>query len=129
MPQFNEYSSDGRTLMVKFTCGRCRREQIDALEDHKNDAPEGYGQLHDIKPPKGWKSLHGLGPLLCADCMRDYEAFMMGPGTKKSEAPQRRLRRGCKTCEKYGWNMPECAECNRENDYEWYEAKKENTEK
>ena len=29
--------------------------------------------------------------------------------------------RGCDTCAKKGWSMPECHECNKENDYKWYE--------
>ena len=75
MPRFNEYSRDGRTLLVKFTCRRCGKEQIDPLEDHKDDDHESYGYLHRIHPPKGWEDLlHG--PLLCPECVRAYAAFM-----------------------------------------------------
>lgn len=28
----------------------------------------------------------------------------------------------CKTCEKAGWSMPECAECNKANGYRWYSS-------
>ena len=31
------------------------------------------------------------------------------------------LIRGCDTCAKKGWDMPECRECNKKNDYKWYE--------
>lgn len=75
MPQFNEYSNNGRTLLVKFTCYRCGNEHIDPLEAHDNDTRESYGYLHYILPPPGWKELlHG--PLLCPDCVRAYEIFM-----------------------------------------------------
>lgn len=76
MPQFNSYSSDGRTLMVKFTCRRCGAEQTEPLKDCEKD-PEHYGHLFRLTPPAGWKDLlHG--PLLCADCYQKYLNFMEG---------------------------------------------------
>lgn len=77
MPSFNNYSADGRTIMVKFTCSRCGAEHIDPLELHRNDDDQSYGYLHRIKPPNGWKDLlHG--PLLCANCYQKYLKFMEG---------------------------------------------------
>ena len=81
MPTFNEYSSSGRTLLVKFTCRRCGKEHIEPLEAHDNDMNEGYGHLHHIRPPKGWEELlHG--PLLCPECVQAYKIFM---GNTKEE--------------------------------------------
>lgn len=76
MMRFNSFSSDGRTLLVKFTCLRCGKEHIDPLEAHKDDDPESYGHLHSIKPPKGWDNLLIHGPLLCPECLRAYALFM-----------------------------------------------------
>lgn len=85
MPQYNGYSSNGRTLMVRFTCARCGREQIDELEAHKDDDRESYGRLYYIKPPKGWGNLHIHGPLLCDACMRAYEAFINNSKAEEKE--------------------------------------------
>lgn len=75
MPHFNEYKSGGVTLMVRFTCKRCGRTQVENLEDMDKD-PESYGYLHNLKKPKGWNNLHIHGPLLCPECLQAYAAFM-----------------------------------------------------
>lgn len=72
---FNDYSRNGRTLLVKFTCRRCGAEQIDELEAHKDDDHESYGYLQSIKPPKGWEDLMH-GPLLCPECVSAFVEFM-----------------------------------------------------
>lgn len=74
---FNEYSEDGRTLMVMFTCKRCGIEFIDTLESHKDDDEGHFDFLHRIKPPPGWGTV-GYGDLLCPDCARKYKKFMNG---------------------------------------------------
>ena len=72
---FNSFSANGRTLMVKFTCCRCRAEKTETLEAHKNDDEDNYGFLHRLKPPEGWCDLlHG--PLLCPACLEAYVKFM-----------------------------------------------------
>ena len=52
MPNFNEYTDRGRTLMVKFKCFRCGVEHIDELEKYDKD-PQSYGYLHSLSLPKG----------------------------------------------------------------------------
>lgn len=76
MPQFNQYSADGRTLMVKFTCRRCGAEKTEPLKDCDKD-PEHYGYLRRLAPPKGWEDLLN-GPLLCEECYQKYLKFMEG---------------------------------------------------
>lgn len=79
MPQFEKYSEDGRTLMIKFICYRCKKEHIEPLELHDNDGGrEGtYGYLHNIKPPKEWKEIP-YSKLLCPGCYEKYQQFMKG---------------------------------------------------
>lgn len=73
--QFSEYSSNGRTLLVMFTCHRCGKGKLETLEEHDKDMSDSYGYLHHIKPPEGWKDLlHG--PLLCPECHEAYQLFM-----------------------------------------------------
>ena len=73
--QFNEYKSDGRELMVKFTCRRCKKELIEPLEDVGKRSSEVYGYLHNLRNPAGWwQAPHG--PLLCPDCFSAYESFL-----------------------------------------------------
>lgn len=76
MPQFNSYESEGRTLMVKFTCRRCGKEQIDPLEAHKDDDRESYGYLRYIKVPTGWCDHLINGSLLCPECVEALRCFM-----------------------------------------------------
>ena len=76
MPQFNKYSDDGRTLMVKFTCRRCKAEKIEMLKDCDKD-PESYGYLHSLTQPQGWVELP-YHLLLCEDCYQKYLKFMEG---------------------------------------------------
>ena len=75
MPQFNRYEDDGLMLMVKYTCQRCGRTQLEKLEDMDKD-PESYGHLHNLMRPKGWEKIHLHGPLLCPECIRAYVAFL-----------------------------------------------------
>ena len=73
---FNNYSGRGRTLLVKFTCRRCGFEKIDPLEAHKDDDPRGYGYLHYIDPPAGWREIMYGPMLLCPACIKALENFM-----------------------------------------------------
>lgn len=80
MPQFNEYKADGRELMVRFTCQRCRDYVVEPLTADKIES-ESYGHLRYVKKPEGWKELlHG--PLLCPKCFKAYQDFM-----QNKEAP------------------------------------------
>lgn len=81
MPNFNNYTDNGRTLMVKFKCHRCGVEHIDELEKYDKD-PQSYGYLHNLSLPKGWVDLlHG--PLLCPACVAKYKAFMEGEAVEE----------------------------------------------
>ncbi len=40
------------------------------------------------------------------------------------ELPEKKNSRGCDTCEKHGWSMPECVECNKANGYKWYRERR-----
>lgn len=74
MPHFNDYESDGRTLMVKFTCTRCGLNLIAPLKEHDTD-PESYGYLHHLKPSKGWGEIP-YNVLLCPECIQAFQDFM-----------------------------------------------------
>lgn len=75
MPQYNAYKSEGRTLMLKFTCCRCKKEHIDELEKCVQD--DDYGYLHNTKLPEGWRSVGRFGnQLLCDECFPKYVAFL-----------------------------------------------------
>ena len=34
--------------------------------------------------------------------------------------PLPKLPKPCDTCENNGWNMPQCRECNEQNEYKWF---------
>ncbi len=72
MPRFNSYSGYGRTLMVKFHCLRCKREEIDELSNR--DTNDGYGSLNAIEHPKGWET-YGFN-LLCPECAQALKDFI-----------------------------------------------------
>lgn len=71
MPQFHDYERDGRRLMVEFECSRCGGVRIEPLEPLVGD--EGYGYLHNLKRPEGWKEIWGL---FCPTCVSEFAAFM-----------------------------------------------------
>ena len=75
MPRFHDYESEGRKLLVLFTCQRCGATKTENLEDVDKDK-ESYGQLRSLNLPLGWHNLLGLGPLLCPKCSREYNDFM-----------------------------------------------------
>lgn len=76
MLQFNKYSDDGRTLMVKFTCYRCGASAIIPLSEAKIPS-DHYGHLHNIDPPTSmcWGELP-YNTILCPTCLKAYKEFM-----------------------------------------------------
>lgn len=74
MLQFNQYESNGRTQMIRFTCRRCGVQEIVPLTREMVDDTT-YGNLHFVKPPQGWEEL-SHGPLLCPACVEAYKDFM-----------------------------------------------------
>lgn len=69
----DKYSSQGRTLLVQFKCGRCGFELCKPFEEVDNDDVDGF--INRIKPPEGWEDLHGC-ILLCDACYEHYKQFM-----------------------------------------------------
>lgn len=76
MPQFNGYENGGRTLMVKFTCHRCKTTRIEELEPLDKKAGDHYGNLSFIGPPGGWSKWNYGNLLLCDDCTQKLKEFM-----------------------------------------------------
>lgn len=74
MLQFNKYSDEGRTLMVKFTCYRCG-ESVTIPLSEANVPSDHYGHLHNIDPPKPWDEIP-YNKILCPDCLKAYKEFM-----------------------------------------------------
>lgn len=38
------------------------------------------------------------------------------------------INKPCSECDKEGWSMPECAECNAKNDFRYFERKRDNND-
>ena len=79
MPCCNDFELNGRRLMIEFTCGRCGKKHIEpfALQYNKTE-----GNLQSYSPPKGWKDDSLYCPMLCAECNKQYEAFLNGSEVK-----------------------------------------------
>lgn len=80
MPTFKEYKADGRELMVRFTCQRCKDYVVEPLTENKI-ANDSYGWLHAIKKPEGWAELP-YNQLLCPKCYKAYQDFMHNKRTE-----------------------------------------------
>lgn len=77
--QINHYSSHGRTLLVKFTCNRCKKTETRPLKDCMTEIAEsGFRDLHDLRPPEGWENGGFYYPMFCPRCKKAYERFMNG---------------------------------------------------
>jgi len=68
-----ETKSDGRELMVQYTCQRCRGKVV--LPYDKVMHGEHYGYLRNSDLPDGWQPV-GYNSILCARCYEEYKAFM-----------------------------------------------------
>jgi hypothetical protein len=78
MIELNRFETHGRKLMVEFRCYRCKITEIRPLEDCTKEVTEGYRDLYDLRPPKGWKDGGFYYPMFCPDCKKAYEDFMKG---------------------------------------------------
>lgn len=68
-----ETKSEGRELMVEFTCRRCKRKKLERYEDVMKG--ETYGYLHASKLPEGWGTI-GYSSIACQECVAAYERFL-----------------------------------------------------
>ena len=71
--KMTETSGAGRTVLVQFECGRCRRKQAEPYE--KVMTGEHYGYLRNSKLPEGWKEIW-FHKIVCKECYEAYEKFM-----------------------------------------------------
>lgn len=77
MLQIPDYESRGRTLMVAFTCERCRRTEYRTLQEcTPKDSP--IRDLADLAAPKDWHDGGFYNHTLCPDCYAKYKAFING---------------------------------------------------
>lgn len=68
-----ETNSEGRELMVQFTCRRCKCKAILPYDEVMTG--EHYGYLHNSKLPPGWDKI-GYSSIVCEVCAKAYEEFM-----------------------------------------------------
>ena len=79
MPNCNSFELRGRRLMIEFTCGRCGKKHIEPFAlQHKSTE----GNLQCYKPPEGWQDDSLYCPMLCAECSKQYKAFLNGSEVK-----------------------------------------------
>ena len=68
-----ETKSEGRELMVQFTCRRCKCKTI--MPYDLVMIGEHYGFLHNSRLPAGWSTI-GYSSIVCKVCKEAYEEFM-----------------------------------------------------
>lgn len=66
--------SDGRELMVKFTCFRCKKSESLPYDAVMNG--ETYGYLHNSDLPEDWEKVGYGSTILCPECSKQYKLFM-----------------------------------------------------
>lgn len=67
-----ETKRNGRELMVKFTCRRCKK--VECLPYDEVMTGDHYGYLHNSSLPDKWTTLHGLP--MCEFCTGAFKVFM-----------------------------------------------------
>lgn len=76
---FNEYESNGRKLLVQYTCLRCGKTRIEPVE--KMVPRDGhYGFLHNLRHPDGWGEFYNR--LLCDTCTSQLHSFLANKDQK-----------------------------------------------
>lgn len=73
--EIKSFEGFGRTLMVQFTCQRCKAVELRPLIDClPSDTPTNG--LYDLKAPPKWRDGGFYYPLLCQECYKKYTKFM-----------------------------------------------------
>lgn len=73
----------GRRLLVEFKCYRCGTRVVRSFDECLSEVAEsGFRDLHDMRPPSGWRDGGFYYPTFCPDCAAAYDEFMKG---KKSD--------------------------------------------
>lgn len=65
--------SEGRELMVQFTCRRCKNTAIAPYDTVMTG--EHYGYLHNSELPKDWGTI-GYSSIACPECVEAFKQFM-----------------------------------------------------
>jgi hypothetical protein len=68
-----ETRSEGRELMVQFTCRRCKNKALMPYDTVMTG--EHYNYLHNSSLPPGWDKI-GYSTIVCETCAKAYEMFM-----------------------------------------------------
>lgn len=71
-----ETKSNGRELMVKFTCRRCGKSECLPYDEVMTGEHCGY--LHNSKLPEKWTTLQSLP--MCEFCTGAFKTFMEAKG-------------------------------------------------
>ena len=66
-------AEEGRELMIRFTCTRCKAEVIERFADVMKG--EHYNQLCHSQLPKGWGTI-GYSRIVCEACKDEFVKFM-----------------------------------------------------
>lgn len=72
--EIKSFESNGRRLMVEFTCRRCRTVSFRSLKECLDEVDCNF--LTDLKPPKDWRNGGFYYPLFCKECAEAYDRFM-----------------------------------------------------
>lgn len=78
--QIDRLESNGRRLMVEFTCRRCKKTAVRPLKECLEEVD--YNHLWDLRPPVGWEDGGFYYPLFCPDCSAAHKRFMNMEGEK-----------------------------------------------
>lgn len=75
-------SDGGRDLMVRFTCCRCKKQEMLTWAQAMPESKEGY--IRNSCLPGGWEHWAGL-LLFCSNCRNEFKQFL-NPKTAEAEA-------------------------------------------
>lgn len=70
----NIVQSDGRRLIIEFTCQRCGIIEYGDYIDCTNYSPSSNMRCSPV--PEGWTDAVPGKPLLCKECSEQYNKFM-----------------------------------------------------
>lgn len=83
MPNFDSYEKDGRKLLVRFTCYRCKKAITTDLEPLDKKEVEHYGKLALLPIPEGWSDWLIHSRLLCDACTTALNDFFKCKGEEE----------------------------------------------